>query len=833
MVSPLSDNERALDLLARIRTDRAENQKTLKELEGMQKALNGAFLPDNAKLQQARQQFQRQREEIERVRKETERAADVNVKWGKALGDIGRANVIRKLSDDLTAATKSGENLDTVMERVKITLQSISASQTEVNQVVQAAANAANPRGGVGNQLLRQAGSELRGLPAIPIPGTSLTTETPARVLQSLGRLDVSLRDLAVGGGLALGATIALALAIDNYKKTLEPVETLIRNIVTAQREVAGLLAQNDPQSIVSRREEALAELTRLEAERNTALDQQRTFGRSLADRQVPDILGPLVTADDAFELLIDTLSKGPFDEATAAVNDYNGKIAAQQSVVDDLNKVIDEANRQLEAQRLQRQQEANLQFLIQQQLSAATIQTINDLNTRTEALDRERTLIEQTLATYYLSDEAQAKYRQRLDEINLAMGALDAVRPQVAQVEALAKAEKDRADAEQALLGLSERAIQIQEQGQQRLAALAEQSAKQIEAAENRLRDAVTKLADFETTQRDKRTELEADFMKSDLERTRKYRKDLEKLQKESDRRLLELLQDKEDAQFEATLQNDVSSFLRAERDFQRQSEREKSRLDVTEQDRLEAFNEESRRNQALLVEKIAAIDTETTKKREALLAEIAEQEAALEATKAQVAAKQAAEEAAIKKSLDALVKGLDTSTNAMVATIQQGFKILEAAGINTFTGIIGNLQSRAQAFYSSSNPASVNPTRQSTTSFVPGSTPLVRLTGFADGTLSTRAVFGGRAAVAAVNEHPNPDRDEAIIPYRRSVGLAAELQRMGAASGVTVNTAGMFAGAKIGGDVSQETLDALEQRVVNGTIKGVRGLVTGKVPA
>src|SRR5690606_33028205 len=107
----------------------------------------------------------------------------------------------------------------------------------------------------------------------------------------------------------------------------------------------------------------------------------------------------------------------------------------------------------------------------------------------------------------------------------------------------------------------------------------------------------------------------------------------------------------------------------------------------------------------------------------------------------------------------------------------------------INTFTGIIGHIQSRAQAFYSSSNPASGGGA-QSNTPYTPGVTPLVRLTGFADGTLSTRAVFGGRAAIAAVNDHPDPSRDEAIIPYRRgSGGLAAELQRMGMSKAITVN--------------------------------------------
>ncbi len=225
---------------------------------------------------------------------------------------------------------------------------------------------------------------------------------------------------------------------------------------------------------------------------------------------------------------------------------------------------------------------------------------------------------------------------------------------------------------------------------------------------------------------------------------------------------------------------------------------------------------------------EKIAALQAEIDKKRADLQLEIQEREAALQQVKTQISQREQAEKEAIDKSLRSLVTSYDQSSNRMIETTKAGFAVLEQAGIDTFNGILGELQRRANAFYSS------QPTSQALT--LSGRTggsniPLSAFTGANNIRSFQHGTLGVDRPTLSVIGDVRPGWAEAAIPYPKHTGLAAELARLGISGGgpsVSVS----FSGAQIGCSVSQDDLDQLELRVVRGVARGLQGAKTGVMP-
>ena len=172
---------------------------------------------------------QRLEEHTNGLTEQTARLVTVTEAWESALRDATRQSQFGAIISDLTKAVQSGENLNKVLADTRQRLTDIGATENEVRAAVNAALSAGGANRGAA---LQQFGREARlALPAIPIPGTTLSSESIARVVEISGRLNLRMKDLAVGGGLAAGALVAVVIAFKTFQTTIDAVSKQLSSI--------------------------------------------------------------------------------------------------------------------------------------------------------------------------------------------------------------------------------------------------------------------------------------------------------------------------------------------------------------------------------------------------------------------------------------------------------------------------------------------------------------------------------------------------------------------------------------------------------------------------
>lgn len=423
-----------------------------------------------------------------------------------------------------------------------------------------------------GAQALQAFGREARlSVPAIPIPGTNLSSEVFFRVAEISGRLGAELKTLAISGGLATGAIIAVKLAFEKFVTPALKIAETFNSIFQAQVDVAGLLASNDAQAIVDRRKQLLDQLNQKEAERNTAIEKSVAASESLRGQ---GLLGQIILGGTQ------ALSGGPKGSFIAQLDN---DIAGIQTQLDALNPVVQQYIDQLEAERILKQQEANLDNLRAAELSA--LQGSPDaLNARIKALEQERALVERDLNTYAISDAKHAEYLDRVDLINATIERLNGtVRTQVEETERLAKAEQylkdQRKEASDTVKKFNEDINRLNEQRTQQEAAIYQRNADRIiqiteqaaDAAEkalqtlNNRRDdlGVDLQRDFRDDQRKAEFERLSDQIKAQEEESKSYRDHL--------RSLRQIREDSQAQEFDLVLNRDFAGLRRLRQDTAR----------------------------------------------------------------------------------------------------------------------------------------------------------------------------------------------------------------------------------------------------------------------
>lgn len=174
-----------------------------------------------AALNRARSRVRQYYTDIEKRARET---ATTTQLVNKALLDIDRQNALVKIRRDFAEAAKSGKDFKAALEDVTSQLEAVSASQAEVNQVI--AAGAAATGGGRG-AALRTLGREARlAVPAIPIPGTGVSSEAGFRLLEIGGRLTSVFENLSpamktatVAGAAFTAGLVAIGIAYNNLNE--------------------------------------------------------------------------------------------------------------------------------------------------------------------------------------------------------------------------------------------------------------------------------------------------------------------------------------------------------------------------------------------------------------------------------------------------------------------------------------------------------------------------------------------------------------------------------------------------------------------------------------
>jgi hypothetical protein len=777
MVSPVppgGQNDGSVDISVRITADQQTINKTKAAINDFKKTVDASFAPDNAKLQQARRAYQEHIESVKRARTETAGAADITDRWVRKVRELERAKALDTLSNALAKATKDGEKFEKVLADVNAQLRQMGASDDEISGVLGAAGNRASI-GGRRGAALQEFGREARlSIPAFQIPGSPVGTEFLFRFAEVAGRLNLNFKDLAISGGALSIAIIGISLAFDHFQKTIAPIQKQLEGIIAARQEVAGLLAQNDPQAVVNRRDQAQNELLRLEGERTQAIqDQARIAAELLGKNQSPDALRAIFGAP--LEALFDVAAKGPLEKVAADVTRLNAEYAAQQTVLNELNKEYEKATIQAKIIDLQKEY--------------------------TDQLQRSGPVFEQL----------QQQYQDTIDSFNEA-------NRQRAEDKRIA----DAFEVEDEALQDAARAAQHQDN----LTKIEDDGAARIEKAREGMLD---RIADLET----KRDDKIADIAKNRDESIAKIRDDAredetkaeEDYQKERERRLKEQAQSLLDAE----LSNDVGAFIKAQQLAEKENKEaeedhqdEQSRRREASDDRIAELRAEADERTRVAIEQFgkekAALEAKT---QETIIEELAaidlRKQAAIAAYNEETDALIAARERADIR--EAILEGVqENRRNAAhqnaLAQIEQR-RIAENA---LFTDILIALN-KARNELASVNGQTYTPLTAPVRTTPGGPTR----TAFADGGLITKptvALMGERAGYG-----------EALIPFRKSEGIEAALAKLnGNGSGggdVHVHIAGIAPG------VTQDDLVRVRREVTQGVAMGIHALRTGKVPA
>jgi hypothetical protein len=93
-----------------------------------------------------------------------------------------------------------------------------------------------------GNTALRAVGTDIRNLPAVPIPGTPISTDVVGKILASIGRTQVTFDQLAIGFGLLATVGTTVVLVIKEFVDALKETKQRVLDEIASRQQLNGLL---------------------------------------------------------------------------------------------------------------------------------------------------------------------------------------------------------------------------------------------------------------------------------------------------------------------------------------------------------------------------------------------------------------------------------------------------------------------------------------------------------------------------------------------------------------------------------------------------------------
>lgn len=540
---------------------------------------------------------QRQNQYYADINKRAKETVTATQLINRAFLDLDRQNALENIRRDFIAAAKSGENFKDSLKKLRAELEQVGATQREVNQIVREGAQAAGGGGPGRGQALKEFGREARlSVPAFPIPGTGISTEFLFRVTEVAGRLNLSLKDLAIGGAVAVGAMIAIGVALKNFEAVTKPIIDQFNAIRRARTDVAGLLATGSAQDIVQAREDALKALTEAEAERTQAIqDAAAQFSQARGQ----GVLGQLLVG-------LSNIGAGPLATMNQDISKLDEALASAKTTLDALNPEYQRYVDQLEAERIQRMQEGFLDTVRGAEMSA--LQGTSDaLDDRIEALRLENELIERDLNTYVLSAEKQDQYNQQIERNNIIIERLNgAVREQVEATEAAAKAEeylkdqrkeiatlteKMQADLERVEQDAAARRVELTQRFNDRMVDIAQKAA---DAADDAVRKLEQKRADLASDLGNDLTDAEVEHAQAQLDARLELLREDAKAAREHADRIREIERKSRASSRQAIQDRDAIALQAAEDQLTDDIQSENERFEAGRRERNIAYREE-----------------------------------------------------------------------------------------------------------------------------------------------------------------------------------------------------------------------------------------------
>lgn len=393
-----------------------------------------------------------------------------------SLGKLSRADQVQKLGADMGVVALKTRDAAAAVTELNKKLAAIGANKDEIQAAASAFQGAqANSGNGPGGNVLQRAGTGLRNLPSVQIPGAGIGTDAIGNITRLAGAITaigeksklvtaatnlltpaLGLQTAAtyaalvpIGAFVAAFAVIALSLKAIGDQAAQEA--KAINAIVDAQREVSNSIAEG---LTTEEAKQQIEDLNKARDEEARILAKNQTVYNENIENQGA-LTGVLKLTSGAEEALAEQLGKSKdiiaanetqvnaltlaLEDGTLAANDA---AAAEKKLAEERTKATldsaEAAGKELAAQ--------------QKALAATEEQNIK----RLEAIDNERAVIERQIEVLTASGDTSEEVAKKIESLNGQLGSLgkesafieDTALAVSRQRDAEKKAQKDAEDA-------------------------------------------------------------------------------------------------------------------------------------------------------------------------------------------------------------------------------------------------------------------------------------------------------------------------------------------------------------------------------------------------
>jgi hypothetical protein len=554
---------------------------------------------------------------------------------------LGRNRQLDAIALSFARGEINAKQLVTALQGLKASQQEIRATVREADRLSDALrrANNAGDDGGTGRQLSNNAisrfGSELRMLPSIQIPGAGIGTDAIANVIrlagaanQALEGTGASLLEVAAAGSVvAVGISVLIAV-LNLFNADLEANKQRAEDFGSA---LAAAFEAGTTAAIEELRKQKQLELEAAQATK--AVLQQR------ADDAREQLALTMENLSDSIANSMESLSASIFGtdgrqrplDTDVSVEAYNEQIKEQERIIEAAQIALDaynvvlgtstpvtrdaeEAEKELaEARRDAALAAADAAREDQREIGALLRGTAESALNRRAQLEEDARGIEAAIRSLQASGETGEEvdkqleaYRTELDGVRSDIATITRLLPQVRLQEIIRGAPA-------AFEKLAKNVAEFNAETE-RIADTRKLSADRDQL--DFIRDRTRALADFERSQaqaevkqaaregelRARIAEIDAEADDQAIERTAELNKDLERLAKDHQDRILELTQDGQEAVGDAINARNSQAALRAQRELAKATARENADYEKSKTRREQDFadDEAARKKQA-----------------------------------------------------------------------------------------------------------------------------------------------------------------------------------------------------------------------------------------
>lgn len=375
---------------------------------------------------------------------EVKKLGTTTVSLQQELGKLSRTDQLQKLGADMGALAKKTGDVGAAVTDLTKKLNALGATEDEIKGVATAFNEAQSAGDGGGGNLLQKAGTSLRGLPSVQIPGTGIGTDAIGNITRLTGALGEASGATAAMASVTtaltpvLGATAAgfagvlavagplvlivgaLGLAIKAFADQAAAEQKAINATVDAQRQVNEEIAKGLTSEEANKK---LEETTRLRKEEADLLEKNQRIYNENIENQGP-LTAVLKATSGAEEALTQQIQKSKdliegYDTTqqslTQALND--GSLAANDAAEAE-KKLAEERTKQV----LSDADTAGKELAAQQKALAATEEQNQK---RLTSIEDEKAVIQKQIDVLTESGDTSEEVTKKIAALNGQLGSL------------------------------------------------------------------------------------------------------------------------------------------------------------------------------------------------------------------------------------------------------------------------------------------------------------------------------------------------------------------------------------------------------------------------